>query len=123
MAPPRIGSLISGGKSSGSFFTNVVLRPFARHLTLLSNRDAAPTSLRCLLDDSASRFSGEYFNQNSILYADKERRGGGWPMRSPNENVYDDDLARRLVDMSRTLVEATAAGRASEVRAEVPTRS
>ena len=102
-ARSNLGSNIPG-MGVMKFVSNVVLRPFARRLTLLSNQDAAQTSLHCLLDDEAPRHSGEYFSQNSILYADKECRGGGWPMRSPNENAYDEHMAQRLVDTSRSLV-------------------
>jgi hypothetical protein len=48
--------------------------------------------------------SGEYYSQNSILYADKASRAGGWPMRSPNPKVYDDQLAEQLYQTSLKLV-------------------
>lgn len=83
---------------------NVLLRPFSRPLTLVSNEDGAQTTLHCLLDDGAPQHSGEYFSQISLLYADKECRKGGWPLRSPNEHANDDRLARRLHQVSRELV-------------------
>ena len=40
----------------------------------------------------------------TVLYADKANRRGGWPMRSPNPLVYDDELADRLHEMSAKMV-------------------
>ena len=79
---------------------NIAMRPFSRFLGLLSYEEGAQTQLHCLLADDAPDHSGEYFSQNSILYADKKDRAGGWPMRSPNPLVYDDDLAERLYQAS-----------------------
>lgn len=86
------------------FLQNVLLRPFAGLLGMMNNYDGAQTSLHCILDDSIPEHNGEYFSQNSILYADKECRPGGWPMRSPNENAHDMALASKLDQLSRQLV-------------------
>ena len=75
---------------------NVLMRPFSRPLGLLSYEEGAQTQLHCLLDPDAPDHSGAYYSQNSILYADKANRAGGWPMRSPNPLVYDDLLAERV---------------------------
>jgi len=83
---------------------NVVLRPFGGLLGIMSAEDGAQTQLHCLLDDEAPSHSGEYYSQNSILYPDKANRPGGWPMRSPNPHVYDDQLAKGLDQASRDLV-------------------
>jgi NAD(P)-dependent dehydrogenase (short-subunit alcohol dehydrogenase family) len=87
---------------------NVLMRPFGGPLTMLSNEDAAQTSLHCLLDDHVPSHTGEYYSQISRLYADKECRPGGWPMRSPNENANDAAMARRLYEVSRDLVASRA---------------
>jgi retinol dehydrogenase-13 len=92
---------------------NVVLRPFSGVLGMMSADDGAQTQLHCLLDDDAPRHSGGYYSQNSILYPDKANRAGGWPMRSPNPNVYDDQLAERLYEASRDLVGYGQGARAS----------
>ena len=84
---------------------NVLLRPFSGLLGMMSADDGAQTQLHCLLDDDAPKHSGEYFSQNSILYPDRANRPGGWPMRSPNPRVYDDELAERLYHTSHELVE------------------
>jgi NAD(P)-dependent dehydrogenase (short-subunit alcohol dehydrogenase family) len=89
-----------------TWFQNVVLRPFSGVLGLMSATDGAQTQLHCLLDDDAPKHSGEYYSQNSILYPDKANRAGGWPMRSPNPVVYDDELAERLLQASRELVQS-----------------
>ena len=91
---------------------NIVLRPFSGLLGMVSPEEGAQTTLHCLLDDNAPSHTGEYFSQNSILYPRKEDRKGGWPMRSPNPNVYDDELARRLYTMSQELVGVNVTGRA-----------
>jgi NAD(P)-dependent dehydrogenase (short-subunit alcohol dehydrogenase family) len=83
---------------------NVVLRPFSGLLGMMSAVDGAQTQLHCLLDDDAPRHSGEYYSQTSVLYPDRANRAGGWPMRSPNPKVYDDDLGERLYRASRDLV-------------------
>jgi len=83
---------------------NVVLRPFSGILGMMSAEDGAQTQLHCLLDDDAPKYSGEYFSQNSILYPERADRAGGWPMRSPNPRVYDDELAEQLHRVSSDLV-------------------
>ncbi|MHA2168934.1 MAG: SDR family oxidoreductase [Candidatus Kariarchaeaceae archaeon] len=86
------------------FIQNVLMRPFARFLGTMSPWDGAQTSLHCLLDDDAPNHSGEFYSQNSILYANKEDRPGGWPMRSPNPLSHDIELAKKLYEISRGLV-------------------
>lgn len=76
------------------------LRPFVTN----SNEESAQTTLHCLLSDDAAKHSGAYFSQHSVLYRDKGRRDGGWPMESPNPNARDIETARRLVEMSYELV-------------------
>lgn len=83
---------------------NVLMRPLGGMIGLMSAYDGAQTQLHCLLDDDAPNHSGAFYSQNSILYADKKDRPGGWPMRSPNPLVYDDGLAERLHEVSATLV-------------------
>ncbi len=83
---------------------NVVMRPFGGMIGLMGAEDGAQTTLHCLLDDSAPENSGAYYSQNSILYLEKDQRGGGWPMTSPNPNAHDADLASALYEKSQALV-------------------
>lgn len=83
---------------------NVVMRPFSGFLGMVSGEEGAQTQLHCLLDDDAPNHSGEFYSQNSVLYPNKENRPGGWPMRSPNPQVYDDALAERLYEASVQMV-------------------
>ena len=83
---------------------NILMRPFSGMLGMMSGEDGAQTQLHCLLDEDAPKHSGEYYSQNSILYRNKDNRPGGWPMRSPNPHVYDDDLAERLHEASAKMV-------------------
>lgn len=69
-----------------------------------SSWESAQTSLHCLLSDEAPKYSGEYFSQHSVLYRDKECKKGGWPMKSPNPHAHDLDAAKKLVEVSRSLV-------------------
>ncbi|MDE0319126.1 MAG: SDR family NAD(P)-dependent oxidoreductase [Acidimicrobiaceae bacterium] len=80
-----------------------IMRPLSR-LVSDSNTESAQTTLHCLLSDDAPRHSGAYFSQSSVLYRDKECRGGGWPMETPNPNAKNMEIARRLVAMSYDLV-------------------
>jgi len=83
---------------------NVVMRPFGGFFGMMSAEDGAQTQLHCLLDDEAPAHTGEFYSQNSILYPKRENRAGGWPMRSPNPRVYDDELADRLHGASFEMV-------------------
>ena len=80
-----------------------IMRPLVRGLTD-SNEDSAQTSLHCMISDDAPAHSGAYFSQSSVLYRDKQCKGGGWPMESPNPNATDMETAAELVEVSRQLV-------------------
>lgn len=66
--------------------------------------ESAQTSLHCLLSDEASKHSGAYFSQHSVLYQDKECKKGGWPMKTPNPNADNIDDAKKLVVLCREKV-------------------
>jgi len=82
---------------------NIALRPFAPFLGLISIEDGAQTSLHCILDDDVPNHAGEYYSQNSVLYSDG-LKAGGWPLKSPNPNAHDDELAEKLYAESLKLV-------------------
>lgn len=84
-------------------FAMILMKPFLPFISD-SNWESAQTSLYCLLSDDATKHSGAYFSQSSILYRDKECRDGGWPMKSPNPNASDMITAKKLVDKSYDLV-------------------
>jgi retinol dehydrogenase-13 len=84
-------------------FAMTLMRPLSYFISD-SNEESAQTTLHCLLSDDAPNHSGAYFSQHSVLYRDRECRGGGWPMESPNPNARDMDTARKLVDMSYGIV-------------------
>lgn len=83
---------------------NIAMRPFSGVLGIISPEEGAQATLHCLLDDDAPKRSGEYFSQHSILYPNKKNRPGGWPMRSPNPNAHDTELAAKLYERSREWV-------------------
>ena len=92
-----------GGNSLAMKIMRVVMAPLSPFITD-SNEEAAQTSLHCLLSDDVPEHSGAYFSQSSVLYRDKECKNGGWPMTSPNPNARNMDSAKKLVDLSYTLV-------------------
>lgn len=84
----------------------VVMAPLNPFITN-SNLESAQTSLHCLLSDDAAKHSGAYYSQQSVLYADKACKAGGWPMTSPNPNANDLSKAKALVDATYPLVGCT----------------
>lgn len=98
-------NLASGIMKGGAFVQNVLMRPFARFLGTMNNFEGAQTTLHCLLDNDIPNHAGEYFSQNARLYPNKEDRAGGWPMESPNPAVKDPEIAKRLYEVSRKLVD------------------
>ncbi len=83
---------------------NILMVPFSPLLGIMGNEDGAQASLHCILDDNVPQHNGEYYSQNSILYGDAECRPGGFPMKSPNPNALDDELAAKVYDESKKLV-------------------
>ena len=95
--------------SGGGFVMRTMMKmmqPIIYNLTSWtdSSEESAQTSLHVLLSDDAPNHSGAYFSQHSVLYRDKECKRGGWPMKSPNPNATDMDMAKKLVGISRNLV-------------------
>ena len=80
-----------------------VARPFTMSMSD-SCEDSAQTSLHCLISDEATKHSGAYFSQSSVLYRDKECKQGGWPMKTPNPHARDMQTAKKLVAKSYELV-------------------
>ena len=73
-----------------------ITKPIFRLLNFSdSSWESAQTSLHCLLSDEASKHSGAYFSQHSVLYRDKECKAGGWPMKSPNPHANDISAAKK----------------------------
>ncbi len=85
------------------FFQNVLLKPFLSMAGMINTIIGSQTTLHCLLDDSVAYKSGSFFSQVGI-YKDKKSRSGGWPMKSPNDQVYDDVLCEKLFKVANSLV-------------------
>lgn len=89
--------------SGGNFLIRLLMtiaRPLTRGMSD-SNEESAQTSLHVLLSDDAPDHNGAYFSQSSVLYRDTGTKNGGWPMKSPNPNAHDIDMARKLVAKAR----------------------
>lgn len=80
-----------------------IMAPFIRSLTD-SNEESAQTSLHCLIAEEATKHSGEYFSQSSVLYRDGDCKNGGWPLTSPNPHAKDMKVAKELVRKTYPLV-------------------
>lgn len=78
---------------------NILLLPLAPILDLIDAQDGAQSSLYCLLADDIEKHSGGYFSQKG-LYPKRSDNKGGWPMRSPNPQAHDTDIARKLYALS-----------------------
>ena len=85
------------------FFQNVLLKPFLSMAGMTNTKIGSQTTLHCLIDDSVANKSGCFFSQVGI-YKDKASRAGGWPMKSPNSQVYDDVLCEKLFKAANSMV-------------------
>ena len=85
------------------FVQDVLLYPFLRMSGMMNTWLGAQTTLFCLLDDSILKNSGKFYSQTGI-YKDKNSRKGGWPMKCPNEEVYDDKLCEDLYNKTQLLI-------------------
>lgn len=85
------------------FVQDVLLYPFLRMSGMMNTWLGAQTTLFCLLDDSILKNSGKFYSQTGI-YKDKNSRKGGWPMKCPNEEVYNDKLCEDLYNKTQLLI-------------------
>ena len=85
------------------FFQNILLKPLLTIAGMMKTWPGTQTTLHCLLDDSVPNHSGSFFSQVGI-YKDKESRLGGWPMKSPNSQVYNDAICKELYEKSKIMV-------------------
>ncbi len=85
------------------FVQDVLLYPFLRMSGMMNTWLGAQTTLFCLLDDSILKNSGKFYSQTGI-YKDTNSRKGGWPMKCPNEEVYDDKLCEDLYNKTQLLI-------------------
>ena len=95
------------GSGGGVFMDTLLtmLKPVFKALNYSdSSWESAQASLHCLLSEDATKHSGAYFSQHSVLYRDKECKKGGFPMETPNPNARDMETARKLVAKSKELV-------------------
>ena len=82
---------------------DVLLRPFLRLAGMIEPWEGAQTSLYALLADDVTDHPGAFYSQTGT-YRDRSCNKGGWPLRSPNPEANDDEVADRLWNRSRELV-------------------
>ena len=85
------------------FFQDVLLKPFLKIAGMINVKLGSQTTLHCLIDSSVTNHSGCFFSQFGI-YKDKSSRPGGWPMKSPNSQVYNDKICKELFEKSMEMV-------------------
>ena len=85
------------------FFQDVLLYPFLKMSGMVKTWLGVQTTLFCLLDESIKNNSGKFYSQTGI-YKDKESRKGGWPMKCPNNEVYNEKLCEDLYSQAKLLV-------------------
>jgi NAD(P)-dependent dehydrogenase (short-subunit alcohol dehydrogenase family) len=80
-----------------------LLRPFLGLAGMIEPWAGAQTTLFALLSPEVAKNSGAFFSQLG-LYRSKDANRGGWPLRSPNPEANNDEIAKRLDAVSRSLV-------------------
>lgn len=78
-------------------------RPVLRLFGQIEPWEGAQATLHAALSPDVPQHPGAYFSQVGI-YRDSSSNGGGFPLRSPNPNAHDAEKARRLYEVSLTLV-------------------
>lgn len=86
-----------------TFFQNYLFYPVLKISGMVDTWHGCQTTMHCLLDKTIVKNSGQFYSQVGI-YKNKEDKAGGWPMKSPNPQVYDDNLCKSLYDISNNLV-------------------
>lgn len=80
-----------------------LLRPILKLAGMIEPWEGAQTTLYALLAPEVESHSGAFFSQTGF-YRVKEAKSGGWPLRSPNPNAHNEEIAQRLDQVSRELV-------------------
>lgn len=96
-------------RNSMPIFLQNILSPVFRLIGMIEPWEGAQTSLHCLLDDDIPKFSGQFFSQTGT-YSDKSCNKGGWPLKSPNAEANDPEVAKKLWELSESLVGINAMG-------------
>ena len=85
------------------FFQDILLKPFLTIAGMINVKLGSQTTLHCLIDSSVTNYPGCFFSQFGI-YKEKSSRPGGWPMKSPNNQVYNDKICKELFEKSKEMV-------------------
>jgi len=80
-----------------------LLRPVLGVAGMIEPWEGTQATLFALLSPEVPSHSGAFFSQLG-MYRDRAANGGGFPLRSPNPEVHDEAIVRRLDAVSRELV-------------------
>ncbi len=80
-----------------------IFRPMLRLFGQIEPWEGTQTTLFAALSPTIKTQAGAFFSQTGS-YRDKSKNSGGWPLVSPNPNAHDEKKARRLYELSETLV-------------------
>lgn len=86
---------------------DVVLKPFFRMAGMIEPWEGTQSTLYAVLSPEVVNHAGAFFSQVG-WYREKSANKGGWPLRSPNPQVHEAGVAKRLDEVSRKLVGLTA---------------
>jgi NAD(P)-dependent dehydrogenase (short-subunit alcohol dehydrogenase family) len=82
---------------------DVVLKPFFRMAGMIEPWEGMQSSLYAVLSPEVVNHPGAFFSQVG-WYREKSANKGGWPLRSPNPQVHEAGVAKKLDEVSRKLV-------------------
>jgi hypothetical protein len=88
----NLGQYAIGSQKSCTY---AMLKPILKMAGMLDTWGGTQTTLFCILDDSITTHSGEYYSRGGIYTREKQRcKKGGWPMKSPSPHVTDENAGK-----------------------------
>ncbi len=82
---------------------DVLLKPFFRMAGMIEPWEGMQSTLYAVLSPEVVKHPGAFFSQLG-WYREKTANKGGWPLRSPNPQVHEPGVAKKLDEVSRKLV-------------------
>ncbi|MEM1009424.1 MAG: SDR family oxidoreductase [Myxococcota bacterium] len=82
---------------------NTILRPILGWMGMIGPWEGTQTTFHCVLAPDVPEHNGAFFSQVGI-YSDKSANKGGWPLKSPNAEVHEQQLAKEFYEKSIQMV-------------------